>query len=544
MTADAAERQLALLNEYADDPLFAERVVDGMGMDAYLQLSQRYDAGAEELDRAGVSLNSLQQGLGTTLITAMQPPGDMASHPPGSTAWNEWLRTPEGQRYQQRLDTLQQAGTGRQYWEETALGLPVPERSDARLGYDVVLDLLEQGEGQVDEQFYNQLLGGMIDEEKDDPEIWSANRYTGEDGWSPKNDPVDRLLGYGAENNAEAVTAYFAPGPDGDTSRIDYFLKGPAEEGGRVVHLDGDDWTDRLLPANTESPGAVAALQVAATGIHPDDIVWPDDQHSDANIATAEHIWNSFAEDPGTVQHRGGAFAPLLGHIGAEYIADVQNAVAGTEATLPGDTEVVFDSTNSGSLLWEIGKHQEAYERITIANQSLMHFAVDDALTDWNGDIYSQMALDTAVHRGGYVAGIMTDAHATAVIEDQLAADTAHNTQVDDVSKWVNRGLNVAIYGSMTPGMASLTDAIKSDAMEAVASTFRVDNSIDASNEAQSRFNDSRENYQETALGAFDSARERNGVDLSEGELTSLEGHIEDAAMNGYNSGTVHQHDS
>ncbi|ONK10848.1 hypothetical protein [Streptomyces sp. MP131-18] len=544
VTSDAAVRQLELLNEYADDPLFAERVIDGMGMDAYLQLSQRYDAGAEELDRAGVSLNSLQQGLGTTLITAMQPPGDMASHPPGSAAWNEWLRTPDGQRYQTRLDALQEAGTEWTYQEESASGLPTPERNDARLGYDVVLDLLERGEGQVDDQFFNQLLGGMIDQEKDDPEVWSANRYTGEDGWDQRNDPVDRLLGYGAGNNAEAVTAYFAPVPDGDTSRIDYFLKNPAEEGGRGVHLDGADWTNMALPANAESPGAVAALQVAATGIHPDDVVWPDDQHSDANIAMAEHIWNSFAEDPGTVQHRSGAFAPLLGHIGAEYIADVQHAVAGTGGTLPDDAEAVFDSANSGSLLWEIGKHQEAYERITIANQSLMHVAVDDAVTDWNGDIYSQMALDAAVHRGGYVAGIMTDAHATAMIEDQIAADAAHNAQVDDMAKWVDRGINVAIYGTMTPGMASLTDAIKADAVEAVASTFRVDNSADASDEAQSRFNASRENYQETAVGAFTSAREHNGIDLSDRELTSLEGHIEDAAMNGYNSGTVHQHDS
>ncbi|MDT0308628.1 hypothetical protein RM780_16915 [Streptomyces sp. DSM 44917] len=548
VTAANAAAMRDLLIEHGDDPLFAQAVIDSLGMEEFLRLSQRVDDSATRLDSADVPVGDLQNRLGTAFSTAMQPPDHLASEPHGSQAWNAWLRTGEGHRYQERLEDLREAGTRQLHWQAMPFGLP--DVGDERIGYDVALDLLDRAEGDLDGHLFTDVLDGMIEQERDNPMAWAGNRYTGEEGeggLDPRNDPVDRLLGLGAERSPDAVTAWFDPGPEGDTSRLDYFLGGdPAEgeEGGRrAVRLgDPQDFAAMFEGQFPQSPGLVAAVEVAATGVLPGDPVWPDDQHSQANRNIAEHVWNSFAADRPRVADNGGQFAPMLGHIGAEYIADLQNAVNGSsDGVAVTDPEVALDIEHSGSLLWDLGQNQEAYERLTAANVSQLFGAAEIAANgDYSDDAFRNDALESVVFRGGQVAGILSDAHATALYTDRIEADAAHNARVDEIAMWVDRGLNTAIYAGMggpAPGTASLMDALESDVVDAVRDMYHEDNSAAAQEDSENQFGRARTRYQEIAWEAVSSAFSR--AEHRPDDIEAISQSLVDRAGDGYDGGTT-----
>jgi hypothetical protein len=542
LTPQDAARQLELLEEHAEDPAFAARVIDGMGMDAFLQLSQRADAGATQLDGAGVRVDTFQEGLGNTLASAMRPPADLAGTPVGSAAWQAWTQTPEGQRYQNRLGAFHEAGTERLHWENPVLGLYPSGLDDPRLGYDVALDLLDQASQPISGQFFTEALTGMVEAEKNDPAIWAENRYSGEDGWDVRNDAVDRLLNFGAQHNQDAVTAYFDPRAEGGEEHLDYFLGGADDEGARQVDmtLSESDFLGSAFLAMAEPPGLIAALEVASTGTLPGEPTWSGDGHSDTNIAVAEHIWNRFGEDRSDLTGLGERFVPLLGHIGAEYIADLQNAANGGETSVGHTPEANFDTAHSGSLLWEIGKDPEVYERITAANQTQLILSVDAAVNgDYSESARRDEAVDSAVYRGGYVAGLMADAHTNWMVEEQIAADEAHNADIQEVSLWIDRGLDVAIYQGLSdaPGAAALVDELKNDLMTSITRTYEADNSIAARHESQDAFDESRRAYQDLVEDIVESAYGGAGVGFTDDDETARGGHEINRAGEGHDDG-------
>ncbi|MFE1362534.1 hypothetical protein [Streptomyces harbinensis] len=512
--------------QHADDPLFAQYVVDSLGMEAYLALGQELDYAATELAAAHVDIESIRTGMGNTFVTAMKPPGTMETHPPGSPAYDEWLHKPEGQAYQRRLEALHAIGTDIPYQPG-----PTPFLPDQRLGYDIALDLLEAADLPVDDQFFYQLTSDLIDVEQNNPGIWDRQRYTDGTLRDVRNDAVDRLLGIGAQNNPEAVASFFDPDGNGtgenhiDNRHLDYFIgdgentRNPPRE--FLEHSSGYE----LAPG---SPGLAAALEAAATGLAPGTQPGADyTGHSPANARVAEHVWNTFAADPSRIGDNS-AFAylaPALGNIGAEYMSDIYLATNAVDIGW-GENRPEFDSVRTERLVRELAENAEANASMTAANQVHLQLAIDRIIVAPDGDVASmRTAIGDVSRPSGFVSGIMAQARAEEIYQSQVASDNAHNAVVDTLNTWTDRALNVLIYdtvGKEFPGLASLTDAVKSDVTELTFGVFREDNSEEAGEQATHEINTSRDAHVTAARDAVEAAIDRHGKSITESDHTSL----------------------
>ncbi|MFI9464740.1 hypothetical protein [Streptomyces xiamenensis] len=519
---------------HADDPEFANHVIDTVGMGNYLALVQDLDRFEAELTAANVDVDAIRTGLGNTLNTAMQPPIDISTHPPGSPAYSDWLLTPEGQLYEERLNELNSLGPETQerhsWWTS--------RRVEEKTGYDLLLDLMESADEPMNDIFYYDMLDGMTAAEKMNPAIWVGDRYPGtESGWDPQNNGTDRLLGLGARHNVEATTMFFDPDMN---DNLEYFT-GNGEEGRRLIfsdppHVFGDH-------NYNEAPGLNSALETAATGRPLGGTAGTNyEGHSEANIRIAEQVWNSYAEDP--ARSRGGLYTPdlrpMLGTVAADYMSDISYAASGISEKDGQSREAMFDRANSGSLLWEVGKDPDSYQKISVANQALLYSEMD-ALVAANADDADEITREAmrAANRTGHVAGIMTDARATARYDDQIAIDAEHNASIGDVHQAVGFFMGGAVYGSISNGgMASMTDAVLGNMTDALFDQFYMDNSVTAEDQATKTYNTSRVAAGDSAAAAATAALENSGIRDSV-DYDNLIEDIEVAAMNAYDHGTI-----
>ncbi|CAL9494421.1 hypothetical protein SUDANB171_03292 [Streptomyces sp. enrichment culture] len=532
--------QLAAL--HADDPAFAEYAIDTIGMENYLALAQELDHSATDLASANIDVDSIRAGMANTLNTAVQPSIDIATHPPGSDAYQTWLRTEEGQAYERRLNALNAVGPERLYEQEEPSWLaPV---QDQRIGYDLFLDLMESADEPMSDIFYYDMLDGMVAAEKESPIVWAGERYPDtEHGWDPKNNGTDRLLALGARHNVEATTHFFDPD---QTDNLDYFI-GDGDDSRTVFFSEKPAFELISDKGYGQAPGLTVALETAATGRPLAGTAEPDYAgHSAANIRVAEHIWNSYAEDPSRAS---GNFLnpdmrPALGTIAADYILDIQRAADhATDNSRPEASEAVFNRDTSGELLWEVGKNQEAYEKVTVANQIYTHLAIDEVVQSVNGseDREALGAVSNIANRGGVITGIMTDSHVHSEYARTLSEDAENNATIDAVQQLTDTFLAGAIYGSMekSPGGASISADVQASTTQTIFDIFREDNSAAAAEDGARKYTASRSSYIEGNVFALEGALDRADLDLGSFEA-ELYTSVEIGSRSGYEDGKSH----
>ncbi|MFD7509070.1 hypothetical protein ACFV5N_06940 [Streptomyces sp. NPDC059853] len=522
---------------HADNPEFAHYVVDTIGLDNYLALVQDLDRSGSELASANVDVAAIKAGMGNTLNTVMQPSIDVSTHSPGSAAYNSWLVTPEGQAYAERLEELNALGPKTQERHSWWAGRSTEEKT----GYDLFLDLMESADKPMNDVFYYDMLDGMVAAEKGNPAVWVGDRYPEtENGWDPRNNGTDRLLGLGAQNNVDATTLFFDPA---ENDNLEYFT-GDSEESRKLVfsrlpHLFGDH-------TYNSAPGLNSALETATTGRPSGGTAWPGyEGHSDANIRIAEQLWNAYAEDP--ARSRGDVFTPdlrpALGTVAADYIADVSYAAYGVSEKDSQPREAMFDRVHSSSLLWEVGKDPDSYRNISVANQALLYSEMDAIVTANSEDVdeIAKEATRTA-NRTSHIAGIMTGAYADARYEEQLATDAEHNASIGNVQQAVEFFMGGAVYGSISNGgMASMTDAVQGSMTDALFDKFYMDNSITSADQAAKTYNTSRVATGDSAAAAATAALESAGITDSV-DYDNLIEDIEVAAMDAFDHGTIRKH--
>ncbi|MFB7900361.1 hypothetical protein ACFC1B_29030, partial [Streptomyces xiamenensis] len=396
-------------------------------------------------------------------------------------------------------------------------------------GYDIALDLLEAADLPVDDQFFYQLTSDLIDVGLEHPGVWDQERYSDGTPRDVRNDAVDRLLGIGARNNPEAVTAFFDPDGNGSgqdhvgNNHLDYFIG--EGEGGRKPPRVFFEYSS-TFDFSPGSPGLAAALETAATGLTPGSQPGPDyTGHSPANARIAEQVWNTFAADPSRITD-GGAFdylTPTLGNIGAEYMSDVYQGITGADIEYGSSPRPEFNPEHTQRLVSELAKNAEANASLTSANQVNLQIGIDRIISSGDGDI-TGMRLDVGElsRSSGLLAGILTEARATEMYESQISSDESRNRVVDTVNTWTDRALNVAIYevlGSDFPGLASLTDAVKGDITSWTFGLLKVDNSDAAEAAAMDEIERSLNRHKEIAEYAVDSA-----IDRVENDFTARDG--------------------
>ncbi|MEO3750872.1 DUF6571 family protein [Streptomyces sp. B6B3] len=101
---DADIAQMAsLLGAYADNPDFAAALVDQMGMDNFLELSQQIQDRAGEMEDPH-DANRLRADMATILTGAFWLPGNIKE---GDEGWEEWSTSPQYTAHQERLAAFQ-----------------------------------------------------------------------------------------------------------------------------------------------------------------------------------------------------------------------------------------------------------------------------------------------------------------------------------------------------------------------------------------------------------------------------------------------------
>ncbi|WP_432746318.1 hypothetical protein H7827_17150 [Streptomyces sp. JH002] len=538
---------------HADDPEFANHVIDTLGMEQYLTLAQELDHSATELASANLDIDGIRTGMANTLNTAMQPSIDISTHPPGS-GYQNWLRTEEGQAYERRLNALNALGPERLHEPEEPAWLDSVQ--DNRIGYDLFLDLMESADAPMNDIFYYDMLDGMVAAEKTDHTIWFGERYSDSgNGWNPKENGTDRLLGIGSQDNIDAVSRFFDPKYNEDN--IDYFIglngdqRRPLEDshshgwGGMLSTDSGLADLAEISNVYGQAPGLTAALEAASTGRPPGGSeILGTEGHSAVNIRIAEHLWNTYAEAP--AQASGDLVTPdlrpTLGTIAADYMPDILYA-ANRSSSGPEDSEASFSRENTGHLLWEVGTHQDSYEKVTAANQAQLYIETDRAVAQYGHEDEADLRekVRYTIERSGVVTGIMTDAHATAAEDEQHQQDARHNEKIDDLQFTVDLLLGGVIYGGMgeNPGTAAMAAPVQQQVTDSIFSQFRADNSAAAAAQAEQQYNESGTIHLDNSTAAVDFALERHGIDPASIDQVLLTDAIESGSNGGFEQGTI-----
>ncbi|WP_129843049.1 DUF6571 family protein [Streptomyces sp. RFCAC02] len=521
-----------LLDHNADDPEFSRALLDGMGASGLIDLSalltgQSLGGDLSEAHRARAE--QLHGQLAAVLATAT----DVPTLTPGSAEYAQWSRTEEGRFYTGFMTDLHEAGL-------TEYTVPGVTNETVR-GYQLLVGQLQAAEGTYSERFLHDLTDDLLAAENPatggDAGIWQtivADLETGnsalsfDSAWLAR-DPVDGALGLmGAQ--PEVAASYLDPQDGND--RLDYLVH--ERHFGQILVPTGAHTTP--VPVHD---GFADAVQAAVTGRAASEGLNPGQTHSDANIRIAEHLWNHFAADPDLVTDtRYTYMQPILGDIAAEYVGEVGTASRGIG---PDMGEVSFDSAGTGRLLWQIGHNPDAYATVSAANQAEMFLSVNEVIGSRLDDEQNlRDATASVVNRHAFTAGILTDATATAQYDDAMSP-TTRDALIDQAKELTTLAMSGLIFGGLKdyPGEAAITSLQQQSITDAAFELFRIDNSIEATQDAQRNYAESRVAFLDTVEAVIDAALA--GQQIPEGSLDRrlLEDSVLDGASTTYISGNV-----
>ncbi|MGP3968131.1 hypothetical protein [Streptomyces sp. 6N223] len=263
LSEEDISRLQGLVDHSDENPDFAAYIIDNMGMDEFLHLSQQ----VEEMDDSE-DTDRLLTSMGNMLSAAMWVPGDMQ---PGSVAYDEWTTTPQGQAYLDRLEAFNNAGK-RQVGSD-----------DGEVGFGIVVDLLERSQVPIDEQLFQQTMDEL-----------NAGVQTG--SWD--QDLPDRLMILTAEGNPQAIDGYFHFRNDQDRIVWAADLMGKGEEmtdvevAALAAVLEANQHNEDFAVGLATEVGAENLLQTWAELIVPVD-TGEIDSVSDARESALIHMQES-----------------------------------------------------------------------------------------------------------------------------------------------------------------------------------------------------------------------------------------------------------
>ncbi|MFJ6016144.1 DUF6571 family protein [Streptomyces sp. NPDC092952] len=506
----AALRELEdLLDDNRDDPEFAPAFYRKLGAEGTLEAYARMSLDATSLGPAGQdrvnTVRSIQGDMGAMLGLATQA---STPHHLGD-AW-----------------TAQLLRAGRQKFDVPGVGYAQV------YGYQALGALLR--EGKYDKEFLLSVGRDMIAMDKKDPGVWSRNMPTGpkslinldETGGRGFNPLTGLMQAMG--NNPEASTAFFDEPLREDTDKDGIVTA----EDGRLKGKRAQDVIDYLLDKKPDSdvydavsyeepnPGQAAlgnALEAAVTGRVPGDEDAPPVSHSKTMSGLMERIVEKVGTEPGLVKEDGrlNGLSQNFGNMAAEYMPDLQaTAENGAHQIKPFGEPAKFKKDEMAFFLGAVGQDPQAYGTITNAQQAYTTALVSDVFQnpDKHGD--TGEAVRNAVHPGGEIAGMMTEARAQGVHEAQIAEDEEYNQGVADNAKWVNRIIDAvgAKYVEMLPVGGDVVGWIKEDIAESAVEGAEHDSTDGARRDSAARYTESESAVKMAARSAVGAAARGAGL--------------------------------
>ncbi|MGA5216893.1 hypothetical protein ACPCAE_12580 [Streptomyces cinereoruber] len=398
-------------------------------------------------------------------------------------------------------------------------------------GYQALSGLLR--EGTYDKDFLVSVGRDMVAMDREDPGRWSHALpmnmdqrinldETGGKGFNPLTGLMEAMA-----NNPAASTAFFDENLRTDTNKdgivtlADEELTGKDAKSVVDYMLDKkptDDYYD-TVSGGEPTPGQSAmgnALEAAVTGRVPGDEDAKSVEHTKSMASVMEKVVEKIGTSP-TLAVDGPlvGIAPNLGNMAAEYMADLQaTAENGADRIKPFGEKAEFDKQAMAQFLGAVGQDPGAYGAITNAQQAFTTALVSDVFQNPEKYADTGEAVRNAVHPGGEIAGMMSEARAQAVVDTAARKDAEYNEGIAENARWANRWIDLvgAKYVEMLPVAGDVIGWIKEDITESAVKEAEEDKSTEAGHEAAARYSDAEGIAKRSAETAVERAGKAAGL--------------------------------
>lgn len=509
-----------LLDDNRNDPEFATGFYRWVGAEGTLDAYAKMSLNATSLGPAGQDrvdmVRNIQSDMGAMLGLATQrtTPNHL------DVAWTEGLLK-----------------AGRKELDVPGVGF------SKIYGYQALSGLLR--DGTYDKDFLVSVGRDMVAMDREDPGRWGHSLPTNMDvrinldekggkGFNPLTGLMEAMA-----NNPAASAAFFDEQLRGDTNKDGIVTLADEELTGKdaksvVDHMldrkPTDDYYDTVSGGGEQHPGQTAtgnALEAAVTGRVPGDENAKPVEHTKTMASVMEKVVEKIGNEPGLVTDEGplGGLSPNFGNMAAEYMPDLQAAAEnGANQAMPFGEMAKFKKDEMAFFLGAVGQDPDAYGAITNAQQAYTTMLVADVFQhpEKHGDPGD--ALKNAVHPGGEIAGIMTEARAQAVHDAKAHEAEEYNKGTEENAKWTNRIIDMVggKYIEMIPVGGDVITWIKEDVTESAVESAKQDKTAEGSRETAADYAQSEAAVKEAAARAVEAAA--RGTNLTPEQIEEYQG--------------------
>lgn len=407
-------------------------------------------------------------------------------------------------------------------------------------GYQALGALLR--EGTYDKDFLVHVGRDLVAMDKANPGVWNQNLPHGpgmainldENGGKGFN-PLTGLM-EAMSRHPDASAAFFDEPLRSDTNKdgivtlSDAAIKGKDAQSIVDHMLDRkptDDWYDTTVTGDRH-PGLTAmgkALEAAVTGRDPGDEDAPPVSHSRTMSSVMEKVVAKIGDDPELVTGKPGEPGPLntlsqrFGNMAAEYMPDLQaTAENGAGQIKPFGEAAEFEKGSMALFLGAVAQDPQAYGAITHAQQAYTTALVSEVFHNPDRFPDAGEGVRNAVHPGGEIAGMMTEARAQAIHDTKAHEAEEFNKGVEDNAKWTNRVIDAVggKYVEMIPVGGDVIMWIKEDITESAVENAKDDRTMAGKRESASAYGQAEEAAKRSAADAVHRAARGAGLTLEE----------------------------
>nr|WSX51646.1 hypothetical protein OG409_23600 [Streptomyces sp. NBC_00974] len=369
-------------------------------------------------------------------------------------------------------------------------------------GYQALGALMR--EGKYDTEFLTSVGRDMVAMDRKDPKAWEYHTPYGLD--SVLNQGKDGGRGFypltglmeALGNNPDAATAFFNEpvredsNHDGIVTKDDKPVKGQHGQAQGTVDymLDKKPYMDSFDITKTGDlhPAQKAvgdALMAAVSHRVPGDEDAPPVAHTKEMAAVMERIVEKIGDKPELVVAKpGGPDGPLKGlsgHFGqmaAEYMPDIQASAENGSRMVKADGEMAeFHKADMAAFIGAVGQDPDAYGAITNSQRACTTMLINDVIAHRSEYEDVDAGIKSAVHPGGQIAGILSEARAEGVFTENGHKQEEYVKGVEDNAKWINRGISAAggKYLELMPLAGDVVEWLQEDITEGVVERAKKD---------------------------------------------------------------------
>lgn len=464
-----------LLDDNRADPEFSTGFYRTIGAEGTLEMYSKMSLDATSLGQAGkdraLMVANIQSDMGAMLGLATHK--DVPNHL--DAAWTTQLM----KAGRKEMDVF---GGVRQIYGYQALGALLRE-------------------GKYDTEFLTSVGRDMIAMDRKDPKAWEFHTPYGLEsvlsqgkdgrGFYPLTGLMEALA-----NNPDASTALFNEpvredtDKDGIVTKDDKPVKGQhGQPQGMVDYmLDKKPYMGSFDMARTGDlhPAQQAlgdALMAAVSHRSPGDEDAPPVAHTKEMAAVMERIVEKIGDKPELIdadpKDPDGPLKGLSGHFGqmaAEYMPDIQASTGNDSGQIKANGEMAeFNKSSMARFIGAVGQDPDAYGAMTTAQQTFTTALVNDVFAHRSEYDDLDAAVKVAVHPGGQIAGILSEARAEGVFAENGHKQEEYVKGVEDNAKWVNRVISAAggKYLEMVPLAGDVVGALQEDIAASVVESAK-----------------------------------------------------------------------